>query len=156
MLKILIDADGCPVKDETYRVAQRLQLEVEVVCNRPIAVPQSPRVRLVVVARGADEADKHIAASSGPGDIVVTADLPLAARVIDAGAHPISHRGRIWDADSIGEALASRDLATTLRSFTMDGASGGGPPPFGPKDRSQFLNQLDALVQRIRRNPPRA
>ena len=80
--KIFIDADGCPVKDETYRVAQRLQLEVEVVCNRPLSVPSSARVRLVVVAHGSDEADKYIAASVTPGDVVVTTDLPLAARVV--------------------------------------------------------------------------
>ena len=157
--KIFIDADGCPVKDETYRVAQRLQLEVEVVCNRPLSVPSSTRVRLVVVAHGSDEADKYIAASVTPGDVVVTTDLPLAARVVDAGAHPITPRGRVFDADSVSDALASRDLATTLRSLTMDGAgAGGGPPPFGPKDRSQFLNQLDALLQRVlreRRAPPR-
>jgi uncharacterized protein YaiI (UPF0178 family) len=154
---VFIDADGCPVKDETYRVAQRLQLSVEVVCNRSLAVPSSARVRLVVVGHGSDEADKYIAAQVRPGDVVVTADMPLAARVVDAGAHPITPRGRVYDADSISDALAARDLATTLRSFTMDGAGGGGgPPPFGPKDRSQFLNQLDALLQRALRSPPRS
>ena len=152
MTTVFIDADGCPVKDETYRVAARYQLAVEVVCNRPLAVPDSPRVRLVVVSRGADVADLHIAEAARPGDIVVTSDLPLAARVIDAGAYPITPRGRVFDADTIGDALASRDLMTTLRSFSAEGEGPrGGPPPMGKGDRAEFLNRLDALVHRARR-----
>jgi hypothetical protein len=152
MLTIFIDADGCPVKDETYRVAERHKLEVKVVCNRPLAVPRSARVGLVVVPRGSDEADKWIAAEAGPGDIVVTGDLPLAARIIDGGAHPITPRGRVFDVDSISDALASRDLMTTLRSHAVEGEGPrGGPPPLGKSDRSAYLNRLDALIHAIRR-----
>jgi uncharacterized protein YaiI (UPF0178 family) len=152
MLTVFIDADGCPVKEETYRVSARYQLEVRVVCNRPLNVPPSPRVVQIVVDRGADAADKYIAEQAGPGDIVVTSDLPLAARAIDAGAHPITPRGRIFDADSIGDALSARDLATTLRSFSVGGDEPrGGPPPMGKNDRAEFLNRLDALVHAIRR-----
>lgn len=153
MLTLYIDADGCPVKDETYRVAERYQMPVKVVCNRPLAVPHSTRVELIVVAKGADEADKYIADQAGPGDIVVTSDLPLAARVIDGGAHPITPRGRVFDAETIGDALASRDLMTTLRSFSAEGEGPrGGPPPMGKGDRSEFLNRLDALIHRIKRD----
>jgi uncharacterized protein YaiI (UPF0178 family) len=152
MLTIFIDADGCPVKEETYRVAERHKLEVKVVCNRPLAVPRSTRVELVVVPRGSDEADKWIAAQAGPGDIVVTGDLPLAARIIDGGAHPITPRGRVFDLDSISDALASRDLMTTLRSHAAEGEGPrGGPPPLGKSDRSAFLNRLDALIHAVRR-----
>lgn len=152
MLTVFIDADGCPVKEETYRVAARYQLAVKVVCNRPLSVPPSPRIQLIVVPRGSDEADKLIAEQAGPGDIVVTSDLPLAARVIDGGAHPLTPRGRVFDAETIGDALASRDLMTTLRSFSEAGAEPrGGPPPMGPKDRSAFLNRFDALIQAIKR-----
>lgn len=153
MLTFYIDADGCPVKDETYRVAERYQMPVKVVCNRPLSVPPSTRVELIVVAKGADEADKYIADHAGAGDIVVTGDLPLAARVIDGGAHPITPRGRVFDAETIGDALASRDLMTTLRSFSVEGEGPrGGPPPMGKGDRSEFLNRLDALVHRIKRD----
>ncbi len=148
MLDLYIDADGCPVKDETYRVAQRYQLNVFVVCNRAIAVPVSPRIRLVVVGRGSDEADKWIAEHAGPGDVVVTGDLPLAARCIDGGARVVTPRGRIFDAETIGDALATRDLMTTLRSA---GESGGGPPPMGKSDRSVFLSRLDELVVAAKR-----
>ena len=127
-------------------------MPVKVVCNRALAVPQNARVALIVVAQGADEADKYIAEHAGPGDIVVTTDLPLAARVIDAGAHPITPRGRVFDAETIGDALASRDLMTTLRSFAVEGEGPrGGPPPMGKSDRSEFLNRIDALIHRIKR-----
>jgi uncharacterized protein YaiI (UPF0178 family) len=155
MLIVFIDADGCPgtVKEDTFRIAARYQLEVRVVCNRVMNVPPSPRVSLVVVDRGADAADKFIAEQAGPGDIVITADLPLAARVIDGGAHPITPRGRVFDADSIGDALAARDLATTLRSFSVGGDEPrGGPPPMSKNDRTEFVNRFDALIHAVRRN----
>jgi len=153
MLDLYIDADACPVKDEAYRVALRYELAVIVVSNRRMRVPERGAVSLVVVGQGSDEADKWIAAHAQPGDIVVTADLPLAARCIDAGARVLTPRGRVFTEESIGAALATRDLMTTLRSAGpgAEEALGGGPPPFQRKDRSAFLSRLDELVNAIRR-----
>jgi uncharacterized protein YaiI (UPF0178 family) len=148
MTDLYVDADGCPVKEETYRVAQRYGLRVVLVCNRPLNVPRGVQAELVVVGRGSDEADKWIAAHAGAGDIVITADLPLAARCIDGGARVVTPRGRVFDAETIGDALATRDLMTTLREV---GEAGGGPPPMSKADRSQFLQRLDELIHAVRR-----
>ena len=145
MTTIYIDADACPVKDEVYRVADRYQLRVFVVCNSWIRTPQNPRTTIVVVDEGPDVADDWIAERAGAADIVITADIPLAERALKAGAEAIHPTGRVFTADSIGAALASRAVGKHLRSM---GEITGGPKPFAAADRSRFLQALDAAVVR--------
>ena len=147
-IAILVDADACPVKDEVYRVAVRHGISVAVVANAPILVPRTPSIRRVVVAQGPDVADDWIAARARPGAIVVTADVPLAARCVKAGASVIAPTGRAFTPDSIGAALATRDLLDALRSA---GEVTGGPKPFAPRDRSAFLQALDLAIGRLKR-----
>lgn len=142
---IYLDADACPVKDEAYRVADRLGLKVYVVANTWMRTPGGPRIALVVVDEGPDVADDWIAERAGPGDVVVTQDIPLAHRVVTNGAEALSPAGRVFDADSIGGALATRDLMTDLRSAGMETS---GPSAFTRADRSRFLQALDAAVSR--------
>ncbi|MBM4355593.1 MAG: YaiI/YqxD family protein [Deltaproteobacteria bacterium] len=149
MLNIYVDADGCPVKEEVYRVARRCALFVYVVANSYIQLPRGLHAELVMVGRGEGVADDWIAAHAGPGDIVVTADLPLAARCIEAGARVIHPKGREHTSESIGNALAGRALTQHLLEI---GVTPGGPAPMGQKDRSRFLNNLDALVQAVLRS----
>jgi hypothetical protein len=151
MTVIYIDADACPVKDEVYRVADRYGLEVFVVSNSWIRTPGGPRTRLVVVEEGPDAADDWIAARAGRGDIVVTADIPLAGRALAAGAQALHPAGRPFTADNIGGALASRAVGEHLRSM---GEVTRGPRPFAPSDRSRFLQALDAAVVKARRAAP--
>ncbi len=148
MSEIFVDADGCPVKDEVYRVARRYGLTVHVVANGPLRVPEDARIRRVVVSGLFDAADDWIVGHARADDIVITADIPLAGRCLEAGAHVLGPRGRPFTPDNIGDARAGRDLNDQLRQL---GLIGGGPPPFAPKDRSRFLGALDALVQAIRR-----
>ena len=148
MLHIYIDADACPVKDETYRVAERYDLPVTLVANSWMRYPGGGRVKLVVVDKGLDEADDWIAEHVETDDIVITGDIPLAARCLDAGARVLGHTGRPFTPENVGEALASRQLLKQLRE---QGVMGGGPPPFDKRDRSQFLQQLDQMVNAIRR-----
>jgi uncharacterized protein len=148
MTAIYIDADACPVKDEVYRVADRYQLLVYVVSNSWIRTPAQTRVTSVVVDDGPDVADDWIAERAGAGDIVITADIPLADRALKAGAQAIHPTGRLFTTDSIGAALASRGIGEHLRSM---GEITGGPKPFAPADRSRFLQALDAAVVRARR-----
>ncbi len=148
MTSLYIDADACPVKDEVYRVADRYGLTVFVVSNSWIRTPTSPRITSVVVDAGPDVADDWIAERAGPGDIVITADIPLADRALKAGAEAIHPTGRVFTPDSIGSALASRAIGEHLRSF---GEITGGPKPFTPADRSRFLQALDAAVVKARR-----
>ena len=143
-----IDADACPVKDEVYRVAQRYGAPVFVVCNSWIRTPADPRIRLVVVDEGPDVADDWIAARAGAGDVVITADIPLAQRALASGAQALHPAGRPFTADNIGGALASRAVGEHLRSM---GEATRGPPPFTAADRSKFLQALDAAVVRARR-----
>jgi uncharacterized protein YaiI (UPF0178 family) len=145
---IYIDADACPVKDEVYRVAERYELPVVLVANARMRVPDDPRVRLEVVSEGFDAADDRIVERAEPGDIVVTADIPLAARVIEKGAAALSPVGKIFDEDNVGDVLATRDLMTEAREA---GVVTGGPPPMGRKERSEFLQRLDQLVHKARR-----
>jgi uncharacterized protein YaiI (UPF0178 family) len=145
---ILVDADACPVKSEIYRVAERHGLKVFVVANAPIAVPREPSIERVVVPGGMDEADHWIAARARPGAIVVTADIPLASRSVKAGAVAIAPNGRQFTEDSIGMALATRNLMDDLRSA---GGTTRGPDPFTPKDRSGFLSALDLAIVRLKR-----
>ena len=147
-IEIYVDADACPVKSEVYRVAERHGLKVLVVSNSPIAVPRDPLVERVVVGDAMDAADDWIAARAGPGDIVITADVPLASRGVKAGAAVIASNGKVFDQDSIGMALATRNLLHELRSA---GEIIGGPKSFSPRDRSQFLSALDLAVVRLKR-----
>lgn len=147
-LRIYLDADACPVKDETYRVASRYKLKVYVVANSPILVPRTIGVERVVVGAGPDVADDWIAEQAGRGAIVVTSDVPLASRCVKQGAEVLAPNGKPFSEVSIGMALATRNLMDQLRS---SGETTGGPPPFGPRDRSQFLSALDNIVTRLKR-----
>ena len=150
---LFVDADACPVKQEVYRVAERfmrrgIALKVIVVSNSPIAVPRDDFIERVVVGAGLDEADNYIAERAGPGSVVVTADVPLAARAVKAGAETIAPNGRAFTEDAIGMTLATRNLMDSLRSA---GAVTGGPKPFAPRDRSNFLSALDRAIVRLKR-----
>lgn len=147
-IAVFVDADACPVKDEVYRVAGRYGLKVHVVANGGLGVPRDPMIERVIVDSGPDAADDWIAERVGPGDIVITADVPLAARSLKAGAAALAPDGGAFTEDSIGMALASRNLMQDLRAA---GATTGGPRPFAQRDRSAFLSALDLAVNRLRR-----
>lgn len=147
-ISIYVDADACPVKDETYRVAFRHGLKTYVVSNSPIFVPRDPAIERVLVAEGMDAADNWIAERVKRGDVVVTADVPLASRCIKAGADVIAPNGKPFTEDSIGMTLAARNLMADLRSA---GEVTGGPRPFSPRDRSEFLSALDRAIMRLKR-----
>ena len=147
-MAIYVDADACPVKAEIYRVAERYQLKVFVVSNSYMNVPRDPRIELVVVADSFDAADNWIAERAGPGDIVVTADIPLADRALKAGASVIGNTGLPFTPASIGMAMANRELLSNLRAM---GEITGGPKPMAQRDRSRFLSALDEAIQKIRR-----
>jgi uncharacterized protein YaiI (UPF0178 family) len=149
IITIYVDADACPVKQEVYRVAERHELKVFVVSNTPIAVPRDPLIERVVVAAGMDAADDWIAERSAEGAIVVTQDIPLAARVVKAGGIAIAPNGKPFSESSIGMALATRNLMDSLRSA---GEITGGPKPFSPKDRSAFLQSLEREIVRLKRS----
>jgi uncharacterized protein len=148
MATIYIDADACPVKDETYRVASRYAIKVFVVANTPMWVPTGALVELIV-QKGFGAADDWIAEQIRPGDIAITADVPLAARCVAAQAIVLDPKGRVLDDRTIGEAVAIRDLMTELREA---GGKSGGPAPMTPKDRSRFLSELDRLINAARLN----
>jgi uncharacterized protein YaiI (UPF0178 family) len=138
MTEIYVDGDACPVREEVFRVADRLGLVVHVVSNgsRPIRPPGRPNVRMVTVGAGADVADDWIAERIGRADVCVTSDIPLASRCLAAGARAVSPAGKHWTPDNIGNALAGREVARHLREMGM---IGGGPPPLSKADRSRFL-----------------
>lgn len=144
MIEIYVDADACPVKDEIYEVAARHGVYVFLVANARMRVPEGG-VEMVVVAEGLDAADDWIAEHIRPGDVAVTADVPLAARCLEAGGRVLGTNGQPFTEDSIGTALATRDLKAELRE---SGLAGGGPRPLSPRDRSRFAGKLDQLVQR--------
>ena len=144
MIEIFVDGDGCPVKDETYVVATRYGVPVALVANSRLSVPEGLGVEMVLVDQGPDAADDWIVENVRPGDVVVTADIPLAARCLEVGARVLGTNGRIFSEDSIGNLLATRDLKAYLREA---GIMSGGPPPMSAKDRSRFLSKLDELVQ---------
>jgi uncharacterized protein YaiI (UPF0178 family) len=151
MTSVYVDADACPVKDEVYRVAERHGVAVVVVANSYIRIPRSDLVRLEVVAEGLDKADDWIAEHATPADVVVTADVPLAARCVKAGALVLGPNGRAFSAASIGMDLATRNLMTELRDANPTGRVGGGPKPFSPKDRSAFLQALHDALTKLKR-----
>jgi uncharacterized protein len=146
MTRIFIDADACPVRAEALRVADRHGLPVCVVSNGGIRPAPNPLVETVIVPEGADAADRWIAERIGPGDICVTADVPLAARCIEAGARAIRPNGEAFTPANIGHALAMRDLMADLRAANPLGP-GGGARPFGKADRSRFLEALERQVR---------
>lgn len=149
MITLLLDADACPVKEEAYRVARRLDLKVIVVSNGRLSVPRDPRIEQVVVAKGAlDAADDWIAERADADSVVITQDIPLAARALAKGAKALDPRGRVFTDESIGDALATRELMSQLRDM---GEMGGGPAPFTDRDRSRFLQSLDLVVQKLLR-----
>ena len=147
-IRIFVDADACPVKNEVYRVAERYALKVFVVANSFMNVPRSEMIERVIVSEGPDIADNWIAERATATDIVITADIPLAGRCVKNGAAVLSPTGKLFDNDSIGMALATRDLMTDLRSA---GAVTRGPPPLSRQDISKFLQALDLAVTRIKR-----
>ena len=146
--RIYVDADACPVKDEIYRVAVRHGVPVNVVAGNFIRVPQNPLIERVAAGAGMDAADNWIAERAGDGDIVITADLPLASRCVKAGADVIAPNGKPFTEDSIGMTLAVRNLMHDLRSA---GEVTGGPRPFSPRDRSAFLSALEQAIRRLQR-----
>ena len=152
-IRILIDADACPVKDEIYRVAFRREVAVRVVSNARIRIPDHPLVERMVVSDGFDAADDWIAEQAGASDVVVTADILLADRCLKAGAAVIGPTGREFTAASIGGAIATRAIMADLRAGAGAESLGGvgGPAPFGKADRSRFLQALDMVLVRLRR-----
>ncbi len=148
MTDIFVDADACPVKDEIYRVARRYGLRVVLVSNAWLRAPNEQWLEVVVVGDELDAADAWIVEHVTDDDIVVSADIPLAALCLEKGAGVLGPRGRPFTEDSIGAALATRELMSQLREM---GEMSGGPPPFEKRDRSQFLQALDQMVHAIRK-----
>lgn len=147
---IFVDTDACPVKAEVMRVAERHAIPVHFVSNSWMRLPDGPLVNRVVVEAGPDAADDWIAERAGPRDIVVTQDIPLASRALKAGAKALGPTGKPFTDASIGMALAMRELNQHLRETSAGGSYNA---PFGPKDRSRFLEQLELMVQAIKRGP---
>ena len=144
-MTVYIDADACPVKDEAERVATRLRVRMVLVSNGGIRPSANPLVESVFVAQGPDEADKWIADNAGHGDVVVTGDIPLAARCVEAGARVLKHNGEELTRANIGMVLATRDLMADLRA--ADPFRQGGGKPFAKADRSRFLDVLDRVLR---------
>ncbi len=140
---IYIDADACSVKKEVYKVAVRYQWPVRVVANHYIQTPQSRLIVCIMVGKGADVADDWIADRSTRGDVVITSDIPLAARCLENGARVLGQKGREFTTESIGDALASRELSQNLREM---GVATGGPKPMEGQDRSRFASKLDDIL----------
>ena len=149
-MNIWVDADACPgvVKEILYRAAERARVPLTLVANRPLRAPPSPFIRTLQVPRGFDIADHEIARRIEPGDLVVTADIPLAAQVIERGGHALDPRGELFSPETIRERLTMRDFMDELRA---SGVQTGGPPPLAHGDRQRFANQLDRLLARVGR-----
>ncbi len=147
-LKIWVDADACPVavREILFRAAQRRGVALTLVANQPIRVPPSPHIRSMQVAAGFDVADHEIVRCLEPGDLVITADIPLAAEAIEGGAHALSPRGELYTKENIGSRLNMRDFMDTMRA---SGIATGGPPALTAKDRQAFANHLDRLLTRF-------
>ena len=144
-MKIWVDADACPavIKDMLYRVADRVKIAVVLVANRPLRTPPSPFIKSVQVGQGFDVADRHIAEAVQPGDLVVTADIPLAAAVVERDAFALDPRGAFYSRENVRELLDLRNFMETMRS---SGLVSGGPPAFGHADRQAFANRLDRFL----------
>ncbi len=148
-MHIWVDADACPagIKDMLFRAAEREAISMTLVANKPLRIPASKFVRAIQVARGFDVADAEIATRLAPGDLVITADIPLAADVIARGGQALNPRGELYTADTIRERLTMRDFLDQMRA---SGVQTGGPPPLNPSDRKRFADQLDRLLARHR------
>lgn len=146
MPHIYVDADSCPVKREIYKIADRFQLEVTLVANSWMRIPEKKRFHLEVVGDGFDEADDWIVEQTQAGDVVVTADILLADRCVKKDARVLSPSGKIFTEENVGQAVATRDLMTDLRS---GGIITSGPPPLTDKDRNLFLQRLHQVIQQI-------
>ncbi|MEH6517477.1 MAG: YaiI/YqxD family protein [Halioglobus sp.] len=144
-MEIWVDADACPgaIKEMLFRAAQRTGMQLTLVANHALQVPPNANIRMLQVGSGFDVADDEIVKLVTKGDLVITSDIPLAAEVIDKGAHVLSHRGERFTQDNIGPRLNMRDFMDTMRS---SGIQSGGPPPLGSKEKQQFANQLDQLL----------
>ena len=147
MLDIYVDGDSCPVKQEIYNIVRRCKITAFIVSNSYLKTPNYEKIHYIRVDNTEDAADNWIAEHIQPFDICITADIPLAARCLDCEAYPVDPRGREFTKDSIGEALATRDLMYSLRESGM--MLGGGPPPMTKKDRSRFLNKLNQIIQSV-------
>ncbi len=147
-MEIYVDADACPVKDEVLKILDRHGIKVHFVSNQWMRLPQSPMINVVVVPEGPDEADNWIAERVGPNDIAITGDIPLADRCVKKQATVINHNGKPFTEESIGMALAMRDLMTHLRET---GEMTSGAAAFSKRDRSRFLEALEGAVQSIKR-----
>ena len=151
MLHIFVDADACPVKKEVYRVAHRYHLDITLVANSWMRIPDERWIELEVVGSDFDAADDWIVDHVQPDDIVITADVPLASRCLKEGARVIGTTGKPFTENNIGLSVATRDLLADLRGA---GEITGGPPPLEKRDRSRFLQRLDEAIQSIRRKHP--
>jgi uncharacterized protein YaiI (UPF0178 family) len=147
-MTIWVDADACPaaIRDILYRAADRTRRPLVLVANQPLRPPRSPNIRAVQVAGGFDEADRHIIEHCAEGDIVVTADIPLAASVIERGGHALTPRGETLDAGNVGPRLTLRNFMDELRGSGVD--TGGGPPPMAARDRQRFAAGLEKLLNK--------
>jgi len=150
-IRIFVDADACPVKNEIMQVALRRELEVYMVSNGGIRPSRYPEAKSIIVSSGSDAADMWIAENIGTQDICVTGDIPLAAKCIDAGAQVIRHNGDVFTAANIGNQLAMRDLMADIRAANPLDAAGGGKS-FSKSDRSRFLNELERLIRKLCRD----
>lgn len=146
-MKIWVDADACPgvIKDILFRAAERSQVPLALVANQPMRIPSSPWVRFIQVPAGFDVADKHIVEQLAHDDLVITADIPLAAATIDKGAHALNPRGELYTKDNIRERLSMRNFMDELRG---SGVATGGPPALNARDRAAFANSLDAFLRK--------
>lgn len=148
MTTVFVDADACPVKAEVERVASRHKLDVKLVANGGLRLSQNPLVEVVIVSEGPDVADMWIAERAGPGDVVITGDIPLAARCVEAGAKVLKHNGERLTEANVREALAMRDLMADLRS--ADPFRQGGGKGFTKADRSRFLDALERMLREVK------
>ncbi len=148
-MQIWVDADACPVviKEILYRAAQRAEIVMTLVANKPLCTPPSPFIRAIQVPMGFDVADNRIAQEVRPGDLVITADIPLAAMIVERGAHGLNPRGEFYSTETISERLAVRNLMDELRTSGVDV---GGPAPIAQADRQQFANRLDRFLARYK------
>ncbi|CCH48888.1 YaiI/YqxD family protein [Pseudodesulfovibrio piezophilus] len=146
-MQIWVDADACPniIKDVLYKVAQRRDIQLTLVANSPLSVPQSSLISTIRVGAGFNVADQEIIDQVGPGDLVITADIPLADAIVDKGATGLNPRGEVYTEENVKGLLRMRNLMEELRS---GGMVSGGPAPIGPKDRQEFTNQLDRYLTR--------